>query len=269
MPGVGAPAGVLSGAPPLGAPPGAPPGAPGAKAPSALDAPLTEAQIATLPPALQAVLRKKQAEQGISPAPPAPPGAAPPGAAPPGAAPPGAALGLTPEPVAPAAEELTAEQRTVLAQLRSLYAQVRISNSHVLRFVAWLFAAWHNAGAQQEEREKREAEEKAQKQQAEQARGWLHQSHLNCQNLCDRQLLQRRLTRISGFSGWLASSIDSARAVKTLCSACPTPRFGTLYQTRVKFPRGSAIKKKPTTLFALITGCLVNQRSCQGGKWLR
>lgn len=141
MPGVGAPAGVLSGAPPLGAPPGAPPGAPGAKAPSALDAPLTEAQIATLPPALQAVLRKKQAEQGISPAPPAPPGAAPPGAAPPGAAPPGAALGLTPEPVAPAAEELTAEQRTVLAQLR----------------------------AQQEEREKREAEEKAQKQQAEQA----------------------------------------------------------------------------------------------------
>eukprot|EP00434_Breviolum_minutum_P040611 symbB.v1.2.036090.t1/scaffold5018.1/size31776/2 len=91
---------------------------------SALDAPLTEAQIATLPPALQAVLRKKQAEQGSTPAlPTGPPG--PP----------------APEPAPSATDDLTPEQRAVLAQIRQ----------------------------KQDEREKKEAEEKAQKQQAQQA----------------------------------------------------------------------------------------------------
>lgn len=108
---------------------GAPPGTPG-KATSALDAPLTEAQIATLPPALQAVLRKKQAEQGITPlqtsapagAPTAP--TAPTALEPPG---PGVSAGFVGAPalsavapVAPAADELTPEQRAVLAQIRAL-----------------------------------------------------------------------------------------------------------------------------------------------------
>ena len=82
---------------------------------SALDAPLTEAQIATLPPALQAVLRKKQA-QGSTPPPTGPP--APSGVSS------GASMGL-PEPVAavaPATDDLTPEQRAVLAQIRPLTA---------------------------------------------------------------------------------------------------------------------------------------------------
>lgn len=84
------------------------------KATSALDAPLTEAQIATLPPAMQAVLRKKQAEQGI----PAPT-----------AEPPGVSMGFVAPsavaPVAPAADELTPEQRAVLAQIRAWDERVR------------------------------------------------------------------------------------------------------------------------------------------------
>lgn len=140
------------------------PGVPG-KAASALDAPLTEAQIATLPPALQAVLRKKQAEQGIAPiqssvsAPAPPPPQMSPGVSsgvPPrlpglsGVSPAissgvsmdaSASSSLPLEPVAPAADDLTPEQRAVLAQIRQ----------------------------KQEEREKQEAEEKAQKQQAQQA----------------------------------------------------------------------------------------------------
>lgn len=76
---------------------------------SALDAPLTEAQIATLPPALQAVLRKKQAEQGSTPAlPTGPPG--PP----------------APEPAPSATDDLTPEQRAVLAQIRPLTAVAHI-----------------------------------------------------------------------------------------------------------------------------------------------
>ena len=76
---------------------------------SALDAPLTEAQIATLPPALQAVLRKKQAEQGSTPAlPTGPPG--PP----------------APEPAPSAPDDLTPEQRAVLAQIRPLTAVAHI-----------------------------------------------------------------------------------------------------------------------------------------------
>lgn len=130
------------------------PGVPG-KVASALDAPLTEAQIATLPPALQAVLRKKQAEQGApvqtsAPAPLAPqmsPGVSsgvpplPPGLSPGVSMDASASSSLPLEPVAPAADDLTPEQRAVLAQIRQ----------------------------KQEEREKKEAEEKAQKQQAQQA----------------------------------------------------------------------------------------------------
>ena len=119
------------------------PGVPG-KVASALDAPLTEAQIATLPPALQAVLRKKQAEQGIAPvqtSAPAPPAApqmspgvssgVPPGVPPqlsPGVSPAvssgvsmdaSASSSLPLEPVAPATDDLTPEQRAVLAQIRA------------------------------------------------------------------------------------------------------------------------------------------------------
>ena len=148
MPGPGMPGPGLSGPGMLGAR-----GVPGAKAPSPLDAPLTEAQIATLPPALQAVLRKKLAEKGssISPGPPpgAPPGASPgaslsasPGA--PSGASQGASLGAGAvsgsalEPTAPAAEELTPEQRTVVAQLRSLHAhfdQNQVKDSWSLQLV--------------------------------------------------------------------------------------------------------------------------------------
>eukprot|EP00931_Biecheleriopsis_adriatica_P051187 TRINITY_DN29666_c0_g1_i1.p1 TRINITY_DN29666_c0_g1~~TRINITY_DN29666_c0_g1_i1.p1 ORF type:complete len:716 (-),score=184.64 TRINITY_DN29666_c0_g1_i1:52-2199(-) len=123
------------------APPGPPPGAPLVPPPGApnLDAPLTEAQIASLPPAVQEVLRRKHAAAGL------PPPALPPPGAP--AAFPGGVPGLPPhlqpppaEPVAPAAEELTPEQQKVLQQLRQ----------------------------QQEERERKEAAEKEQKQAAEQ-----------------------------------------------------------------------------------------------------
>ena len=77
------------------------------KATSALDAPLTEAQIATLPPALQAVLRKKQAENtGVPPVPPVSSVSS--------------VSSLALEPVAPAADDLTPEQRAVLAEIRRL-----------------------------------------------------------------------------------------------------------------------------------------------------
>lgn len=103
------------------------------KVASALDAPLTEAQIATLPPALQAVLRKKQAEQGApvqtsAPAPLAPqmsPGVSsgvpplPPGLSPGVSMDASASSSLPLEPVAPAADDLTPEQRAVLAQIRA------------------------------------------------------------------------------------------------------------------------------------------------------
>lgn len=94
----------------------------GLPAKSALDAPLTEAQIATLPPALQAVLRKKQAEQGSTPALPTGPPA--PGVSI-GASAASASMGL-PEPAAPATDDLTPEQRAVLAQIRPLTAVAHI-----------------------------------------------------------------------------------------------------------------------------------------------